>query len=324
MVFTWVVAAIFFLLGGLVLALPWKGLVAWVESLSGTTSGRYAALLLLPVFLLLGFVLLLFGPWDADACRALQDACLSRITAWQLPSEVAVALGLVGIIAVGRFGAPFLKRRRVSVGLLGNLPAELKARWETARAEAERRCGSELPPLSLVRSPGHLCHVKGVWAPRLYLSASLLRELDHEELVGALCHEMAHIKRGDLLLGPMLYLCHCMTFFMPTSRHCYRRYLEERERAADEWAIARTENPLALASALAKVAERGASRGEGLMERLHALLERGVLPRTALAGTERWAVVVLATFASLPFWLDAHHSLEAFGRDVLQLFGILG
>jgi len=61
-----------------------------------------------------------------------------------------------------------------------------------------------------------------------------------------------------------------------------------------------------------------------LMERLHALLERGVLPRTALAGTERWAVVVLATFASLPFWLDAHHSLEAFGRDVLQLFGILG
>lgn len=324
--FAWVVAVLFFVLGGVVLALPWKGVVAWVEGHpSGATphAGRYAALLILPVLLLIGFVFILLGPWDADVCRALHEACLSQITAWQLPEGIAMMLGMIGIMAGGRFGMPFLMRLRRTVSLMP-MPANLEGHWSAARAETERHCGMRLPPLRLVHGPDLVCYVKGWLRPRLYLSPSLLTELDHEELVGALCHEMAHLKRGDLLLGPVLFLSYCLLFFLPTSRYCYQRYLQERERAADDWAIARTGKPLALASALAKVAEKGASRGIALMGRLDLILERREIAPATSGRRGVWAVMAVTILASLPLLVRAHHPLEAWGRDVLLLFGILG
>lgn len=179
-----------------------------------------------------------------------------------------------------------------------------------------------LPTVVLVSEPEDVLQVKGLWRPTLIVSEALLRELDPDELIGALCHEAAHLKRGDLWVGFALYLCQCALFFMPTSRTCYRRYLGERERAADEWAIARTGKPLALASAITKVAQR---RGHGPAQvRVERLLQgtsqRWSHPRL---GTSFVTLALLGVGISLPFLTDLHHPLEAWGRDVLMLLGVL-
>ncbi|MNR78914.1 heat shock protein HtpX [compost metagenome] len=320
--FILIFSAIFFVLGGLILALPWKGVVALVERAHRPAvpqDRHYALLLVLPLVILIGFVTVILGPWETEVCQALQDACLERITAWQLPWEVGVALGIVGIVAVGRMIKPYLARRGMAIV---PMPAGLKAKWQLAKTEAERCSGMRLPPLVLVREPEHLLQVKGLSKPTLVLSETLLRELDPDELVGALCHEAAHLKRGDLWLGFALYLCQCLLFFMPTSRQCYQRYLDERERAADEWAIARTGKPLALASALTKVAQL-TGHGPALV-RVERLLEG----TSRLWNHPRFGVAAL-TFSllvaglGLPFLSELHHPLESWGRNVLMLLGVL-
>ncbi|MNR75534.1 heat shock protein HtpX [compost metagenome] len=320
--FVLLLSALFFVLGGLMLALPWKGLVTLIERMGSPTSPqdrRYAMLLALPIAILAGFVTVMLCPWESEVCRALQDACLERITAWQLPLEVGVALGLVGIVAMGRMIKPYLSRRYLA---LTAMPADLSAKWQSVKTEAERCSGMRLPPVALVSEPDHVLQVKGLLRPTLVLSETLLRELDPDELVGALCHEAAHLKRGDLWIGFALYLCQCALFFMPTSRPCYQRYLEERERAADEWAIARTGKPLALASALTKVAQL-TGHGPALV-RVERLLDgTSRLWNHPRFGATAMTVSLLVAGFSFPFLSDLHHPLEAWGRNVLVLLGVL-
>jgi len=320
--FVLLLSAIFFVLGGLMLALPWKGLVTLIERMGSPTSPqdrRYAMLLALPIIILAGFVTVILCPWETEVCQALQDACLERITAWQLPLEVGIALGIVGIVAMGRMIKPYLSRRGLAIT---SMPADLTAKWQIAKTEAERCSGMSLPRVVLVSEPEHVLQVKGLLRPMLVLSETLLRELDPDELVGALCHEAAHLKRGDLWLGFALYLCQCLLFFMPTSRTCYQRYLDERERAADEWAIARTSKPLALASALTKVAQL-TGHGPALV-RVERLLDgTSRLWNNPRFGATAMTLSLLVAGLGFPFLTELHHPLETWGRNVLVLLGVL-
>jgi Zn-dependent protease with chaperone function len=320
--FVLLLSALFFILGGLMLALPWKGVVMLIERMGSPASPqdrRYAMLLALPLILLAGFVTVMLGPWETEVCQALQDACLERITAWQLPWELGVMLGLVGSVAAGRMLKPYLSRRGVT---RASMPADLRAKWQTVRREAERCSETRLPPVVLVSAPDHVLQVKGLLRPTLVLSETLLRELDPDELVGALCHEAAHLKRGDLWIGFALYLCQCLLFFMPTSRTCYQRYLEERERAADEWAIARTGKPLALASALTKVA-RLTGHGPALGRVEHLLEGTSQLWNHPRLGATVMTLSLLVAGFGVPLLSELHHPLETWGRHVLRLLGVL-
>ncbi len=202
------------------------------------------------------------------------------------------------------------------------MPTDLTAKWQQAKTEAERCSGMSLPPVVLVSDPEHVLQVKGLSRPTLILSETLLRELDPDELVGALCHEAAHLKRGDLWLGFALYLCQCLLFFMPTSRTCYQRYLEERERAADEWAIARTGKPLALASALTKVAQL-TGHGPALARVEHLLEGTSRLWSHPRFGATALTLSLLAAGLGIPFLSGLHHPLESWGRNILMLLGVL-
>ncbi|MNT12342.1 heat shock protein HtpX [compost metagenome] len=202
------------------------------------------------------------------------------------------------------------------------MPSDLSAKWEAAITEVERCTGMTLPCVVLVSEPVHVLQVKGPVQPRLIVSETLLREFDRDELVGALSHEAAHLKRGDLWLGFVLYLCQCVLFYMPTSRVCYQRYLEERERAADEWAIARTGKPLALASALTRVAQM---TGHGpVLARVERLLDgTSQLWAHPRFGAAAVTVSLLAAGLGFPFLTELHHPLEAWGINVLILLGVL-
>lgn len=325
---------LFFLLGGLALALTWRGVVALVEGVSASQrpgATTHAFLLIAPVVLLLAFVTVLLGPWESEVCRSLQDACLERVTHWSLPTWVGLWLGLACVLVGGRAIKPYLARKHRPLPLLV-LPVDLIAKWETAKMEVERLFGVDLPPMRFVEAPRHACYIRGLFRTQLIMADSVLRDLDPDELVGAVAHELAHLRRGDLWWGTCVFLCYCVLFFVPVSHRSYHGYLAARERAADDWAIAHTNRPLALASALGKVrrlAEAGvpvAPGGQILAGRLQRLLSgpprRASRTRTPALGFSLMLAAIALPFL-LPMLADLHHTLEPLGRGVLTALGIV-
>lgn len=325
---------LFFLLGGLALALPWHGVVALVEFLSakqrlGATA--YASLLAAPVVILLAFVFVLLGPWESEVCRSLQDACLEQVTHWTLPTWVGLGLGAACLLVGGRAIKPYLVRTRPPFEHAA-LPMDLAPKWEMISAEVERLCGMKVPPLQVLASPRSACFLVGPLRTRLFLSEAVLRSLEPDELVGAVAHELAHQRRGDLWWGPMAFLCYCLLFFMPVSHRCYSGYLAARERAADDWAIAHTGRPLALAAALGKVRRLAiadlpeATGGQLLAGRLHRLLAGASTGQPRLRAASfgyAFALVLIALPWLTPAIAELHHTLEPIGREVLTVLGIV-
>jgi len=113
--------------------------------------------------------------------------------------------------------------------------------------------GLRRAPRVLVRPnvhPGAL--VAGLFRPSLVVSTGLLTLLDEDELSAVLCHELLHIKRGDLWWAAICGVLRDLTWFLPVTRHLYGLMLAEQELACDDQIIGESRR-LALASALARV-----------------------------------------------------------------------
>ncbi|MGE0482367.1 MAG: M56 family metallopeptidase [Phycisphaerae bacterium] len=75
----------------------------------------------------------------------------------------------------------------------------------------------------------------GILQPTLVLSR---RQLDRpEELEAVVLHELAHLRRGDLLVRYLQWLAGTMLFFWPVVAWVNRRIDLAREQACDEWAL---------------------------------------------------------------------------------------
>lgn len=215
---------------------------------------------------------------------------------------------------------------------MASLPADLENKWEQVATEVEQLCGMGLPPLRFVAVPRHACYPEGLGKSRLVISEDVLRELELDELVGAVAHELAHLCRGDLWWGTFAFLCYCLLFFVPVGHRCYGGYLAARERAADDWAITHTGRPLALASALGKVRRLaepdvpGSQGGQLLVGRLQRLLT-GHTQRGSHAGTGAVGLTLVLMAIAFPILLptiaNLHHKLEPLGRSVLMALGIV-
>jgi Zn-dependent protease with chaperone function len=151
------------------------------------------------------------------------------------------------------------------------------------RAEAEdllrslsRRAGIALPRLHLTGRPVGAA-VTGVRRPAMVLSSHLLDVLGHEELEAVVAHEVAHIRRRDVLLKWIIRAFAATFAWLPTSWVLPRLLDREREKACDDFAVTLTGKPLALAEALVVLWQ---SRAPGL---------RGGLAVTAGALEERIA-----------------------------------
>lgn len=329
---------VFFVVGSLLLSLPWRFVVALFERVPanpGLKAMRYALLLSSPVVLSVAFVFATLGPWDSAFCQTLHHACLDHIVAWRFPVSLAIPLAIVTLVVLGRLIHPFRWHLRQRV-IPATLSSDLTAKWELVEQAVARQVGGGVVPIQVVQAPTHLCHVRGVFRPRLCLSEAVLRELDHEELVGAICHEMAHVRRQDLPIGLLAFLSFCLLFFTPVGRRCYQRYLEEREYAADDWAVERTGAPLALASALGKVSKIARSErvpmaasllpgGPLLATRLHRLMRwpsssSTIQPQGEVAQLLLIGLVGLAGSAGL---LSLHLRFEEWGLAVLKALGVV-
>jgi hypothetical protein len=163
----------------------------------------------------------------------------------------------------------------------------------------------------------------GLAHPRVVVSAGALLELDDEELAASLDHEHGHIARRHRFVLVFAELCRGVGRFIPGGRRAVRELAFHLERDADDWALKRSHDRLALASAICKSA--GARpldalainplSGAGTAARLGQLIEdpdsgrsrptalvlnalavtlvcttvvtAGLIPSTALAGAQR-------------------------------------
>jgi Zn-dependent protease with chaperone function len=102
-------------------------------------------------------------------------------------------------------------------------------------------CGSEV----IVASAG-------LGRPRVVISAGALASLDDQELEASLDHERGHIARRHRFLFLLAALMGSLARFLPGTRLATQQLAYHLERDADNYALSRDHDPLALASAICK------------------------------------------------------------------------
>jgi len=156
----------------------------------------------------------------------------------------------------------------------------------------------------------------GLTRPRVVISTGALAAFDDAELAASLDHERGHIVRRHRYLLLFAEICRALARFLPGSRGAARELAFHLERNADEYAVGRRHDPLALASAICKAALRPAAAssvlvplgGEGVAARLRILLEPRTQPR--LARRAEW-VGRLAALAMVALTLSLAAELPA-------------
>lgn len=215
-----------------------------------------ASAVLLPVA---GFISHLFFPRDCTGIAGLNahlacftSASLGDAGIWLFASSLTLAMAqaLLAWIAQRK-----VVRDSVSLARFVWADPETAAKTRQAVAELERRTGMGLS-VRITSRPG-LCCTTGILDPAIVVSEGLCMSLDLAELKAALAHEAAHISRNDAFIGLASALVKALTFFSPAAYLGIRLYMDEREKAADDLAVETTNDPLALASAIVKVARAG-------------------------------------------------------------------
>jgi Zn-dependent protease with chaperone function len=217
------------------------------------------------------------------------------------------ALGDVALIAP----AFALAASALSVGV-GLWRASRRVRLLLRRAVVGPR-----PAQSLVLADGEvLVAAAGLRRPQVVVSAGALMALDDQELTASLEHEHGHIERRHRYVLVTAELCRALARFLPGTRTAARELTFHLERDADRYAVDRTNDPAALASAICKACESSAfsapasALGGGVVSRRIRLLldgeahppSRRDVPLRALAT----AMVALVTLGAAALPAAAH------------------
>lgn len=183
--------------------------------------------------------------------------------------------------------------------------------WRGARAARRwlRRSSLGPGPASSVIVGGSdvVVAAAGLRTPRVVVSAGALVRLDDAELAAGLQHEWGHVRRGHRFLTLAGEFCHALSRPLPGGKLALASLRFQLERDADDYAVRRTGDPLALASAICKAATSGpgpikaaafaALGGSGVPERLRGLIgEHGLERSRAGSGLARMLAAVMIVF----------------------------
>jgi len=142
---------------------------------------------------------------------------------------VAIGLWLAGVAALTLHLLPVYARLRSAVRSstpLGTEDADVVDRLA-------RRLGLKTTPEVRVSDRVTTPLVAGVFRPTVLIPAEALVTLSPGERAMAICHELAHVRRRDLLLGWVPALAERLFFFHPLARLAAREYVVAREAACD-------------------------------------------------------------------------------------------
>lgn len=204
------------------------------------------------------------------------------------------------------------------------------ASWRTARAVGRwlRRSGVARGPDQSIVVGGEeiVLAAAGLRAPRVVVSAGALCALDDPELRAGLEHERGHIARRHrfaFLIGGLLF---SLARPIPGSKAALARLHFQLERDADEYAVRRTGDPLALASAICKAASAPSPAsavvnslgGGGVAKRVDLLLDAETSSPPARIAARALAALAAALTIAL---LAAAPTLASIGVEQLQAGG---
>ena len=189
------------------------------------------------------------------------------------------------------------------------VPSEWRDRW----ADLVDRMGLARP-VALRRSArvdGPM--IAGWWRPVILVPAGLLSGLPPRQVEALLLHELAHVRRHDVLVGHLQALVETLLFFHPASWWISGRVRRAREACCDDLAVQGGAERTVVARALAALAERAvegppaawapAASGGSLLTRVRRLLSPERPPSTAVQRLSGAAAVLLVV--GLPLGLAA-------------------
>jgi len=232
--------------------------------------------------------------------------CFLAAPRWDYWSGVALPL-LMGLIALGGLGLGVV-RLALMTWMLGRRGMPAGPGLQALAERLSTRLGVPCPRVLVCAYDRPLALTYGLWRPTVLLSAWMLQHLDARELEAVIAHELGHVARHDYLVGWLATVLRDAFCYLPTSWAAYRQLQREKELACDELAVGATQQPLALASALAKVwqhalagsragmAQALVGGGDAIEDRIKRLLDG---PALVAAPPRARAIVLGVGFAGL-------------------------
>jgi len=196
------------------------------------------------------------------------------------------------------FGARHVRRfRRQSA----DAPPEWRARLQRLAGRFGLRDRVTLRASAQVDSP----MVVGWWRPVILVPVGLLSGMPPDEVEALLLHELAHVRRHDVLVGRLQAVVEVVLFFHPATWWISSQVRRSREACCDDLAVARGANRTDYARALAALAEMVVGQstrawvpaaGDGpLLHRIRRLLSPTRPPSSHVQRLSMGAVVLAVT-----------------------------
>jgi Zn-dependent protease with chaperone function len=240
-----------------------------------------------------------------------QTALLQALAGWCLHEVLpllATHLGLSGHPLA--HAAHVLPAMALAASLLWLLVGLARA-WAALRRQLRAALGAGPGGSTVIPDDKVLVALTALGKPRIVLSAAALDEMDAGELHASLAHERGHLRRRHRPLSLVASLLAALARPIPGTRAAEKELVFHLERDADEFAVRETRDPLALASAICKVAQSHTPSLSGLGgrgrlgSRLEILVDGGPprsapLQRAAAAAAILLAGLTLAIGAAVP------------------------
>ena len=201
--------------------------------------------------------------------------------------------------------------------------------WLLVRTRLRRAVGVGPLGSTVIADNDVIVGVTGVGRGRILVSRRALGVMDADELQASLSHELGHLRRRHRPLLLIASLLSALGRVLPGTRMAERELRFSLERDADEYAVRKTRDPLALASAICKAATaqplhgaHGLGSGGRVTLRLDYLSGHGPSPSRGLERAARGLALVLTLMAlaltvTVPSWAlavpRAEHTLSAAG-----------
>lgn len=177
--------------------------------------------------------------------------------------------------------------------------------------------------------------VAGIGRGRVVVSEAALGVLDADELEASVSHERGHIERRHRPVLVVASVLAALGRWLPGTALAERELAFSLERDADEFAVSRTQNPLALASAICKAAQARSESaaipalgGRGsVVQRLDDLLAGGRrrsgrrLERSTRALALLMVSLVALITATVPSWALAAPSKQSIDEKLTSCHG---
>jgi beta-lactamase regulating signal transducer with metallopeptidase domain len=194
-----------------------------------------------------------------------------------LPKIVTIWLAGVALFSV-RLILEWLRARRLAT----RSASRAREHWQAAARRLSLALGVRHAVRVLESAAVEVPSVIGLVRPAILLPASALTGLTPAQLEMILAHELAHIRRHDLLVNLLQAVVETLLFYHPAVWWISRQVRIERENCCDDLAVAVCGNPLQYARALTRLEELRApalplavsANGGSLFERIHRIAGR--------------------------------------------------